>query len=325
MKLGNAMLRMVAFGLLLCIAGASIAQQTYPDRPIRFITPYAPGGSTDILARFLGQKMTESWRQQVIVDNRPGGNTIIGSEAMVKSPPDGYTILLVTSGHVINQHLLTTPYDAIKDFAAVATVARGEFLLVVHPSVPANNLREFIALAKAKPGQLNYASSGAGSSTHLATEFFNIVADVKMQHIPYKGGGPALTDLLGGQVQVSFNVPIALLPHVKSGKLRAIAISGEARMAALPQVPTFAEAGLPSYEMSNWYGVLAPAATPKPIIDRLGAELSRILALPDSQTKLLAQGMNPFISTPEKFGALMKADLAKYGKIIKTANVKLEN
>jgi tripartite-type tricarboxylate transporter receptor subunit TctC len=325
MKFAGTVLRLVVFGLLFAMAGIAAAQQAYPGKPIRFITPYAPGGSTEILARFLGQKLTESWGQQVLVDNRPGGNTIIGSEAMVKSPPDGYTILLVTSGHVINAHLLVTPYDAIKDFAPIATVAGGPFLLVVNPAVPANNLQEFIALAKAKPGQLNYASSGAGSSTHLATEYFNILAEVRMQHIPYKGGGPALVDLIGGQVQVSFNVPIALLPHVKSGKLRGIAITGEARMAALPQVPTFIEGGLPAYDMKNWYGVLAPAATPRPIIEKLSTEFGKILATQDSKEKLLAQGMEAFYSPSEQFGALMKADLARYGRVIKTANIKLEN
>jgi len=277
------------------------------------------------MARLIGQKLTESWGQQVIVDNRPGGNTIIGTEALAKSAPDGYTMSLATSTFVISPHLVPSlPYDSFKDFAPVATLASSEFVLVLNASVPANNLQEFIALAKSRPGGLNCASTGTGSANHLASEFFNMLAGIKTQHIPYKGGGPALTDLLGGLVQMAFNPPLAYLPHIKSGRLKAIAISGESRHPSLPQVPTFTEAGLPGYSIGYWIGVLAPTGTPKAIIDKLSTEIGRILAMPDIKEKIAVQGMDSFISTPEQFAALMKADMAKWGKVIKTAGIKPE-
>jgi len=320
-----AVARMLAAGVLIALAGPIAAQQAYPNKPIRFITPYPPGGGTTVVARFVGQKLTESWGQQVLVDNRPGGNTIIGTEALVKSPPDGYTILLVSSTHVINPSLLATPYDAIKDFAPVATLVGTEYLMVLHSSVPANNLREFIALAKSKPGQLNYASSGSGTTNHLAPELINILAGIKTQHIPYKGGGPALTDLIGGQVQMFMNNPQSLIPHVKSGKIKAIAITGQTRTPALAQVPTFTEAGLPGINMNAWFGVLAPAGTPREIIDKLSSEIGKILAMPDTKEKFASQGLESFISTPDQFSALMKADMARYASVIKAANIKFEN
>ena len=324
MKACTAVARIVAVGGLIGLCGPAAAQP-YPSKPIRLITPFPPGGTTTPLARLIGQKLSESWGQQVIVDNRPGGNTIIGTEALAKSPPDGHTIMVMTSAHVVNPNLLTTPYDAIKDFAAVATLTSSEFVLAINASVPANNLQELIALAKSRPGQLNYASSSSGGTTHLAGAFFSILAGIKAQHVPYKGGGPALTDLLGGQVQMFFNTPIVFLPHFKSGRLKAIAISGEKRNSSLPQVPTFTEAGLPGFYVGYWNGVLAPAGTPKAIIDKLSAEIGRILATPDAKDKLLSQGLDPFISTPEQFAALMKADMLRFANIIKSANIKLEN
>ncbi len=325
MKSFNAVMRMVTVGVLMTIAGAAIAQQDYPNKPIRIITPYAPGGGTSILARLIGQKLTESWGQSVIVDNRPGGSTIIGTEILVKSPPDGYTILLMTSTHVTIPILFSSlPYDAVKDFAPVATIARSEYILVVHPSVPANTLREFIAFAKSKPGQLNYASTGSGGIPHLAWELLNNMVGIKMQHIPYKGSGQALTDVIGGQVLMFINNPLTLIPHIKSGKLRAIAVSGESRLTSVPQVPTFTEAGLPGYDVGFWYGVLAPASTPKPIIDKLSREIARILVTPDFREKLISQGVDPFISNPEQFAALLGADMVKWGKVIKTANIKMD-
>ena len=325
MKLSAAVVRILTVGVLIAFAGSAAAQQAYPNKPIRFIVPYAPGGGTTIVARLIGQKLTESWGQQVLVDNRPGGNTIIGSEALVRSAPDGYTILLTANTHAINPNLLALPYDSIKDFAPVATVTSSELILVLHPSLPANNLQEFVALAKSKPGQLNYASSSTGGTQHLAGELFDVMAGVRMQHVPYKGSGQALTDLVGGQVQLAFMSPINAIPHIKTGQLKAIAISGEARLWALPKVPTFTEAGLPGFEVRSWFGFLAPAGTPKEIIAKLSTEIARILALPDFKEKLASQGANPFISTPEQFAALIKADIAKFAKIIKNANIKLDN
>ncbi len=309
---------------LMTFTGSAAAQQNYPNKPIRFIIPFAVGGATTVLARLVGEKLTESWGQQVLVDNRPGGNTLIGSEAMVRSAPDGYTILLATASHVTYPMLTPAPFDAIKDFAAVQTLSMSEYMLALNPSVPVNNLQEFIAYAKARPGQLNFSTPGGGGMGHLAGEMFNILAGVKMTHVPYKGGGPAVTDLVGGQVQLSFVVPINVLGHIKSGRLKPIAVTGRNRMENVPQMPTFTEAGLPGFDLNVWFGVLAPAATPKDIINKLANEISRFVALPDFKEKLAAQGMDPFVTSPEQFAALMKSDTAKFAKVIKAANIKLD-
>jgi tripartite-type tricarboxylate transporter receptor subunit TctC len=302
----------------------AFAQAQYPTKPIRWIVPFVPGGSTTIIARLVGQKLTESWGQQVVVDNRGGGNTIIGTEALVRAAPDGYTVLQVTSTHVINPSLLATPYDAVKDFAPVGTLVATETLMVVNPSLPATNLQELIALAKSKPGQLNFGSSGSGTTNHLAMELFAILAGIKLQHIPYKGAGPGIIDLMGGRIQIFSNNAVPLTPFVKAGKIRAIAVSGERRLRSLPDVPTFTQGGLPGYEVKSWQGILAPAKTPKPIIDKLSQELARILQMRDVTEPLLTMGADPFVSTPQQFAALIKVDLVRYAKLIKDANIKLE-
>ena len=325
MKVFAVMFRLIVASTLIVIAGAGAAQQSYPNKPIRFIVPFEPGGSNEALARIFGPKLTESWGQQVIVDFRAGGNTVIGTEALVKSPPDGYSLLLMNMAHVITPLLIPTPYDALKDFAAVATISKSECLLVLHPSVPANTLQEFIALAKSRPGQLNYATSGRGGSTHLATELLSMMTGIRMQHIPYKGAGPAMIDLLGGQVQLAINVPINYIQHVNSGKLKAVAITGDNRLSSLPQLPTFAEAGLPGFDVKIWFGFLAPAATPREIVDRLSTEIARILTLPDIKASLASQGMDPLIYTPTQFAALMRTDLARFANVVKTANIKMSN
>jgi tripartite-type tricarboxylate transporter receptor subunit TctC len=317
-------LKRTAAGLLLGLASAASAQQAYPSKPIRIISPYPAGGTTDIMARLVGPKLTETWGQQIIVENRPGGNTVIGTEAMVKAPADGYTLLSILSSHVIVPNLAPTPYDVIKDFAAVATVANTQLVLVIHPSLPARNLREFIAFAKSKPGQLNYGSGGSGTVTHLAGEFFNMQAGVKTQHIPYKGSIPALTDTVGGQIHMYYSPPIVAIGHIKSGRLIALASTGDTRLAALPTVPTAGEAGLKGFALNVWYGFLAQAGTPKPVIDKLSAEITKVLSMPDIREKLSSQGMDPFISTPDQFSALIKTDHSKYARIIKNANIKLE-
>ena len=312
-------------GMLLPCAGPAFGQAaSFPSKTLRLILPYAPGGSTSVTGRLLGQKLTEGWGQQVIVDNRPGGNTIIGSEALVKSPPDGYTFMMVTSTHTINPSIIKTPYDAVKDFAPVTTITRSPFMVVVHPSLPVKDLRGLIAFAKARPGQIDYASSGTGTSNHLAVELLCMHAGIKMNHIPYKGGGPALIDLLGGQVQLHMNVPPNLIPNIKAGRLKGLAVSGEARLASLPEVPTFAEAGLPAFTLTNWQGILAPAATPKPIIDKLAAEIAKALQTPDMHDKLLALGMSAWTMTPEQFAALIRTDIDTFAKVVKAANVKAE-
>lgn len=300
------------------------AQTTYPSKTIRLILPYAPGGSTSAVAHLLGHKVTENWHRQVLVDNRPGANTVIGSEALVKAAPDGYTVLMVTATHTINPSVLKTPYDAIKDFAAVTTLTRSPFGLVVHPSLPVRNLREFIALAKARPDQIDYASSGVGTANHLAAELLSMLAGIRMYHIPYKGGGPAMNDLLGGQVQVHMNVPVNLIPQIKAGKVRGLAVTGDARLPPIPDVPTFREAGLAAFDMTNWNGLLAPASTSKPIIDKLASEFARVLQLPDVRERLAAQGLEPWSSTPEQFAALIRSEIGRYAKVVKNANIKAE-
>ena len=317
----------VSFGLLMTAAGGLVfAQQTYPSKPIRLIVPFPPGGSIDPVARLIGPKLAESLGQPVLVDNRPGANGAIGTEILAKSPPDGHTLILLgASTHVTNALLVRNlPYDSFKDFAPVATVQRSDYVLVVHPSLPANTLKEFVALAKSRPGQISYASSGNGNLNHLAAELFNMMTGIKTHHVPYKGGGQALTDLMSGQVQMHFSVLISAIPQIKSGRLKAIAIGGETRFAALPQVPTFTEAGLPGFSLRPWQGVLAPARTPRPIIDRLSSEIGKIVALPDIRERLVSLGMQPLISTPEQFAALMAEDFAKSSAVIKTANIALE-
>ncbi|MFH1605662.1 MAG: tripartite tricarboxylate transporter substrate binding protein [Pseudomonadota bacterium] len=325
MKAFNAVVPMLLAGVLIGLAGPVAAQQAYPSKPIRFITPYPPGGSTTPMARIVGQKLGERWGQQVIIDNRGGGNTVIGTEIVAKAPPDGYTILLISSAFLSTPSLLPfLPYDPVRDFDAVATISTSRFVLVVHPSVPANTLQEFISLAKSQPGKLNYGSSGVGANTHLSAELFDLMVGTKMQHIPYKGSGPLVSDLIGGQVQISFQVPISVISHIKSGRLKTIAITGETRVSALPQVPTFAEAGLPGYGLAGWFGIAAPAGTPKDIINKMSSEVVAILGTPDVQKFLANQGSEAFISTPEQTAALIKEGIAKYARIIKAANIKVE-
>ncbi len=315
-----------AAALLLPLSASVAAQQTFPTKPIRFILPNAPGGSNDVVARIVGEKMTANWGQQVVIDSRPGGNNVIAAETLLRATPDGHTILLITAAHAINPLLLPDqPYDAIKDFAPIATLVGTQYILVINAAVPANNLREFIALAKSKPGQLNAAGSNTGGIQHLALEMFNIVAGVKLQHVPYKGGGPGMIDLVAGQVQAAFNNAITVTPHVRSGKLKAIGVSGDTRLPVLPQVPTFTEAGLPTFGARNWFGVVAPARTPRDTVQKLANEIARIQALPDVKEKLASQGVETIISGPEPFAAFIKAEMSKYAKIIKAANIRIDH
>ncbi len=316
--------RSLAAAVLVCIA-APAGAQAYPAKPIRVIVPYAPGASTDNMARLFGQKMQEAWGQSVFNDYKPGGNTIIGSEALTKAAPDGYTILLVVNTHAINPLLTKLPYDPIRDFAPITTIGLSEYMLAVHPSVPANTLRDLVAYAKAKNGQLNYSTSGAGGLGHLSAELFNVLAGVKTQHIPFKGGAPSVQALVAGDVQLCFIHPLNVLGQIRAGKLKAIAISGKSRLASLPDMPTFAEAGMPALESTNWFGMLAPAGTPRDILNKLSVEMNRIQTLSDMKEKLSVQGVDPFPGSPEQFAALIKSDMDKFAKIVKSANIKLEN
>jgi tripartite-type tricarboxylate transporter receptor subunit TctC len=310
--------------LLATISAAAVAQQNYPNKPIRWITPYPPGGSTTTLSRLIGDKLGESFGRNVIIDNRPGGNTITGADAVAKAAPDGYTVLLGGHSQVILSLLTKPPFDVFKDFAPVTIIAKTNYILVINPATPVNSLQEFIAYAKARPGQLNVASVASGSSQHLMGELFNMLAGVKMQHIPYKGGQQGIIDLIGGTVQASFSNAINVIPHIKAGKLKGMAITGEKRTMALPNLPTYAEAGLPAYDPKNWQGMMATGGTPSVIVNKLSTEIGKILATPEIRDKLITSGMDPYHSGPEKMAAQMKLDYAEAAKVIKAANIKIE-
>jgi tripartite-type tricarboxylate transporter receptor subunit TctC len=318
-------LRVVIAAALLTCSSLTVAQQAYPSKPIRLIIPYAPGGATTILGQLMRERLAQVWGQQVLTDNRPGGNTVIGSEAMVKAAPDGYTLLMVTSTHVINSVLLPNlPYDAVKDFAPVATLAAYEPVLLVSSALGVNTMQEFIALAKAKPGQINYGTAGGnGSATHLTGEYFNMLAAVKITQVPYNGTAPVLQALMANDVQMHITPPAIFISAIKAGKIKALAVGGETRLSSLPQVPTFAEAGLPAYQLKGWYAILAPAATPRAgVIDRLSGEINKALATPEMRDRLMSQEMQPFINTPDQFAALIKSETTKFDRIVKTANIK---
>ncbi len=307
------------------LAAGAQTPPAFPGKPIRILVPFAPGGSLDPVARLVGEKFTQAWGQPVVVDNRPGGNTTIATLAAAKAPPDGHTLLLTASTHVINPLLMSNlPYDSEKDFIPIATLIKSEFVLVVHPSVPASNLQEFIALARSRPDQINFASAGQGNANHIAGELFNQITGVKLHHVPYKGGAQATTDLLGGQVQALFSVPSTVIPHIKSGKLRGLAHTGATAPRGLTGVPSFAQAGLPAYELRSWQAIMVPAGTPKAVVDKIGAELAKIMAEPEVQEKLGATGQEVWFNGQEAFMALMKSDTQKFGHIIRTANIKLE-
>jgi tripartite-type tricarboxylate transporter receptor subunit TctC len=312
--------------LLIALAGGVAAQQDYPSKPIRIVVPYPPGGSNDFLARLFAPKLTEIFGPQVLVDNRGGGNTIIGNDLVAKSAPDGYTLLLAGSSQVTIPHLYRNiPYDTINDFMPIGGIARSEFILTVHPSLPVKTVSDLIALAKKKPGQLDYASASTGGATHLAAVLFEMLAGVKLQQVPYKGGGPAMVDLLGGHVQLAFANPAGVVPLLKSGRLRAVAVTGEKRLETLPQVPTFTESGLPGLALGNWYALTAPAGTSKVVVDKLSNAVVKITAMPDVKSSITKQGLVPFYATAEQMDAMRRQDMAAVGKIIKAANIPMQN
>jgi len=314
-----------ALGVGFCLTTGEVSAQSYPNKPIRFLIPYAPGGSTTTLSRIYGQ-FIEGLGQPVIYDNRPGANGTIASEIAAKAAPDGYTILLGTiSTMTINPALYKKiPYDPVKDFAPISIVARMPNILVVNPSVPAKTVKEFIALAKAKPGQLTFCSSGNGSTIHLSGELFKSMAGVDMTHIPYKGGTPAQTDLLGGRITAMFNNISDSIGNVKAGKLRALAVTGAKRSPVAPDVPTMAEAGLPGYEVSSWFGVFAPAGTPREIIQKLHGEIVKAANTQDVKDRLFNFGAEASTCTPEEFAAIIKADLVKWAKVVKESGASID-
>ncbi|MGZ5083363.1 MAG: tripartite tricarboxylate transporter substrate binding protein [Usitatibacter sp.] len=305
-------------------AGMTSAQG-YPSKPIKIVVPYPPGGFNDTLGRTLAAKFTEDWGQPAIVENKPGANTLIGSDFVAKSAPDGYTLLVVAFPFAVTPSLIRAmPYDTLRDFAPVALAAQSPNLLVVNPSLPVKTVAELVAMAKAKPDSLSYASTGNGSSNHISMELFKSLAGVKIVHIPYKGSAPAVTDLLGGQVHVMFDNAPNVLPQVKAGRLRALAQTGASRSAVAPDIPTVAEAGVPGYELTVWFGLVAPAGTPREVVGKLNAEVLKILAMPDVRERFLAQGVEPLGSTPEEFRDHIRAQMAKWGKVVRDAGVQAE-
>lgn len=322
-------IRLVSVALLFALFTAdtvNVSAQTYPNKAIRLIVAYPPGGGADIVARILGQKLSENLGQPVVIDNRSGAAGIIGTELAAKAPPDGYTLIMGTNAtHCIFVSLYQKlPYDPVKDFAPVTNVVAVTNVLVVNPSVPAKSVKELITLAKSKPGQLNYASGGSGSNAHLAVELFKIMAGIDIEHLPYKGVAPAVTDLLAGRVHMMISNMPPVVPHVKSGKLRALATTGTARSTAMPDLPTVAEAGLPGYESDLWWGVLAPAGTPKTIVTKLNSEIVKILRMPDVKERLSSMGAEPIGDVPEAFATTIKADIQKWAKVVKESGAKVD-
>jgi len=307
----------------LCLGFAPSASADYPTKPIRLIVPFAPGGGNDTIARTIAQKIAAGLGQPVVVDNRAGAGGVLGAELAARAAPDGYTLFLGGVGsHAINPNLhKSLPYDPIRDFAPVALIASAPLVIVVHPSLPASSVRELIALARDKPGALNYASNGNGSSSHLAAAMFEAMTGTRMVHVPYKGLAPALTDLLSGQVQLMFSSVVAILPHVQAGKLRVLAVTSRRRLALVQDVPTVAESGLPGYESSSWYGILAPAGTPRDIVDRLNAQIVRAVHEPDVSKTLDNDGAEPIGSSPEEFAAFVRSELERVGKVIHEAKI----
>jgi tripartite-type tricarboxylate transporter receptor subunit TctC len=308
------------------LAPAAVHAQTgYPDRPIRIIVPLAPGGGSDYTARYIGLRLADRVGQSGVVDNRPAASGIVGTEMVAKAVPDGYTLLLAYSTHAQSAQLFTTlPYDPIKDFAPVTEVIATPLTMLIHPSVPAANVKEFIAYAKANAGKLNYGSSGPGSSPHLAAELFNSMAGIKMTHVPYKGVSQYITAQIGGEIQFSFSNMFTTMPHWKAGRLKLIATGGPKRMEAMPDLPTIDESGVPGFEALTWYGFMAPAKTPRAIVDKLHKEIAAIVNTPDVHQTFVAQGNEPLANTPDQFAKVIKADADKWGAIGKRLGVKLD-
>ncbi len=313
----------ICFWILCSIAAGSAAAQEYPHKPIRLIIPFAPGGSNDIIGRLLAARLTTTLGQQVIPDNRAGAGGSIGAELAAKSPPDGYTLVI---GHIgtlaVNPTLYRRlPYHPTTDFAPISTIAKVANIMVVHPSVPAKSVAEFIALAKKQPGALSYGSGGTGGAGHLATEYFKLMAKVDITHVPYKGTGPAVVDLMAGQTQLVFAGVPGIIAHVKSGRLRALGVSTTKRLAVFPDVPTIAEAGVPNFEATQWYGVLAPAGTPPAIVDKLNKEIASWVQTKQLQDRLVADGSEPFTTSPAQFLAFIKSETARWAPVIKSAHI----
>ena len=312
--------------ILGCAIAASVAiAQPYPTRPVRIIVPQSPGASTDITARLVAQGLSEAFKQSVIVDNRPGSSGIAGTELVARAAPDGYTLMVVASSFSINPALgRKLPYDSIRDFTTVTQLSKFPNMLAAHPSAPVKTLQDVIALARAKPGQITYASAGVATGTHMTAELLRYMTKIDLLHVPYKGGGPAMTAAMGGQTQLLVATSVGLLPHVRSGKLKAIAVTSARRSAAAPDIPTFAESGVPGYEHEPWNGMFGPAGMPKAVLARVNAEVIRVLHVPEAKKILEGDGADIVGSTPEQFSIVLKAEIAKWTKVAKAAGIKAE-
>ena len=309
--------------LFVAVAAPAVAQ--YPNKPVRIIVPYPPGGTSDILARLSAARLTESMGQPFLVENRPGASGTIGSQAVAKSAPDGYTLVLGTiSSHGIVSAVSTTPYDPVRDFAAVTVIGSTPNVITVHPDLPAKNFGELLKLARAKPGKLNFGSTSPGGSPHMSAELLKMMAGIDIVHVPYKGAGPMLIDLIGGQIQIGFDNLPSSMAHIKSGKVRALAVTTGKRWPGTPDVPTVAESGVAGYEVSGWFGLLAPAGTPKPVVDTLYKAVGAMLKLPDVQKQMLELGAEPGGNTPDAFGKQVAAEVAKWKKVVAVTGVKVE-
>jgi tripartite-type tricarboxylate transporter receptor subunit TctC len=315
---------LVTLALLLGLGPAVATADVYPSKPVRLIVPFPPGGSNDIVGRMIGAQLGERLGKQVIVDNRAGAGGTLGTEVAAKSPPDGYTLLMISAAYAFNTSLYKLPYDPAKAFVPVAMLGTGPNVVAVFPGLPVSSVKELVALAKAKPGTLNYASAGVGSFQHLASELFKLMAGVDLVGVQFKGGGPATIDVVGGHTQVSFGSLVQALPHIRSGKLKVLAVGGSKRSALLPEVPTVVEAGVPGYEAHNWWGLVAPAGTPPAVVERLHKELSVILTSAETKKRLEAEGAEAVPMSPGDFGAFIAAETVKWARVVKEANIKAE-
>jgi tripartite-type tricarboxylate transporter receptor subunit TctC len=320
----RAVYSVLAAACFACPLYASAQASAYPSKPIRFFVGFSPGGTTDILARGLAQKMTETMGQTVVVENRPGANTAIATELVARAAPDGYTILLNAQGHATNATLKKLTFDPVRDFAFISQVAETQNLIVTHPSFPPKTVQELIVFSKKHPGEINYASSGTGTTVHLSAELFQLMTGIKWVHIPYKGGAPAMTEMLAGQTSLMFGSMLTVIGHARAGKLRAIAVTGDKRIPGAPEIPTISESGVPGYNVTAWYGVSAPAKTPPAVVARLNSEIVRALKAQDLHQRLVSQGVDPVGSTPEQYTAFVQNEVQKWAKVIKAANIKGE-
>ena len=318
------MVGVAAVAITTIFAAGNVTAQSYPTKPIRLIIPFPPGGPRDIQARLIGPKLTEAWGQPVVIDNRAGANGIIGMELAAKAPPDGHTLVMISAGYA-SAIYGKLPYDPLRDFAPVAPLTHGPGILVVNNALPVKSVKELVAYARARPGQLHYGSAGNGAPSHLSLELLAAMTNTQFTHVPYKGMAPALTDVIGGQIQMSLPTIPGGLPHAQSGRVRALGVTGARRSPAAPDIPTIAEAGVTGFEASNWYGLAVPTGTPRTIVTRLNQEIARILALPDVRAKLLTIGMETETSTPEAFAEFLKNDAAKWTRVIKAAGLRLDS